>query len=482
MRNVDPDDLDRLARLLDGKGGVQDGLDEAFTRASRLGVSGKLTAVKPLRSWVTDTAPDLRKRAAIARLEDGDPDAGLRWAGFDVKDIVRAGIYAKAPGILLIANAVATSGDAKAEAFRRKPRESLDDWVDRLRAHGIADSIPALKPYEEEIKEILGAVGDVTSTVHHGGLAAFHGVNTTKVLVGNSLAEGALNSWKLKAADVMVRLHGRYSWAPTRLADWGNSLARWRPPVRSLTAPGTWLPGKLASAFSGSAAYQDASRVPFVASQASVRVGEAFDELRRSRLMNSRTLLGMTGNRLINGLVGSDKIARMYGGFSHSGQEVTRAGNASYWKVAKNAFADNRLVGKGRLTSAVRGLKTAAKMGGALRGAGIISGVYSTLSSGVNVYVQGNPRKAFEEKGAGYVADVAEVGFNASLTLATVAPNPVTLGAVAVTGGIYAGAKVVEHWGDIKKGAKKAREWVGGKAGDLGKAVAKSKVNPMNWF
>ena len=87
MRNVNPDDLDQLAKLLDGRGGVQDKVDEAFTRASRLGVTSKLTTLKPLSGWVKDTAPDLRKRAVYARLESGDPQAGLMWAGFSAKEI-----------------------------------------------------------------------------------------------------------------------------------------------------------------------------------------------------------------------------------------------------------------------------------------------------------------------------------------------------------------------------------------------------------
>lgn len=89
VRTVNPQDLEQLAKLLDGRGGLQDKLDEAFTRASSLGVTSKLTTLRPLRSWATDTAPDLRKRATFARLEDGDPEAGLRWAGFTDKELAR---------------------------------------------------------------------------------------------------------------------------------------------------------------------------------------------------------------------------------------------------------------------------------------------------------------------------------------------------------------------------------------------------------
>ncbi|WP_251681449.1 MULTISPECIES: hypothetical protein [unclassified Streptomyces] len=81
-RLVNPKDLEQLAKLLDGRGGVADKLDEAFTRASSLGVTSQLGSLRPMRTWASDTGPELRKKAAYARLEDGDPLAGLLLAGF----------------------------------------------------------------------------------------------------------------------------------------------------------------------------------------------------------------------------------------------------------------------------------------------------------------------------------------------------------------------------------------------------------------
>jgi hypothetical protein len=71
-----------------------------------------------------------------------------------------------------------------------------------------------------------------------------------------------------------------------------------------------------------------------------------------------------------------------------------------------------------------------------------------------NLVAQGNPVDAWNEadgaqEKAGYAADWVEVGFNASLTAAMVAPSPWTLGAAAVTGIVWGGLKVVEHWDDI---------------------------------
>jgi hypothetical protein len=44
--------------------------------------------------------------------------------------------------------------------------------------------------------------------------------------------------------------------------------------------------------------------------------------------------------------------------------------------------------------------------------------------------------KEWEKSKAGYLANYAEVGFNASLTAAMVAPNPVTIGHLAPTAAV----------------------------------------------
>lgn len=143
--------------------------------------------------------------------------------------------------------------------------------------------------------------------------------------------------------------------------------------------------------------------------------------------------------------------------------------------------------------AADEGLGAAARTSGLLRGAGIVGGVVSTGVSAANVIAQGNPADAFRENGAAYVADVAEVGFNASLTAAMIAPNPVTIGATVVTGVVYAGAEIVANWDDIveaggdavdlaRRGAHAAGDAVGAgldAAADLAKDAA-SFLNPFD--
>ncbi|MER7968060.1 MULTISPECIES: PE-PGRS family protein [unclassified Streptomyces] len=470
MRSVNPDDLDQLARLLDGKGGVRDNLDEAFSRASRLGVSSRLTSLKPLRSWVSDTGPDLRKRAAIARLESGDPEAGVLWAGFSGKEI---DAFLKehegeglSPDEILLANSVAASDDPKADAFKRKSNESLNDWISRIKAHAL-EQIPGLKPHASTIMTVIDLYGDWKSVNATTATVTIQGAALTKVLVGNSFKEGLLRTWKTR---IGVTLRG----SDNNLLRWsGTKLIKYTPKIRSLGAPGSWFPSKLG---------QWAQTVPGTKAKVAEWTGKGYDVIRGLKFMKSPIWKGVSANKAIDFIVGSDTLAARYGGLTHSGQAVTRAGNANLLRTSGNIYSKARDLGFSRTASVTKGLAGAGKVAGFLRGAGIAGSAASTVFSAANVVAQGNPVKAFQRNGAGYVADVAEVGFNASMTAAMIAPNPVTIGLAVGFGAVYAGAKVVEHWDDIKKGAGKAADWVGDKAKDLGKSIAKSKANPMNWF
>ncbi|MER5563797.1 PE-PGRS family protein [Streptomyces sp. NPDC001571] len=476
-RSADPEQLEHLAKLIDGRGGVQDKVDEAFTRASRLGVTSKLSSLGPLRTWLKDTGPDLRKRAIFARLEDGDPEAGLRWAGFSPEDIKKYAGDGITPDSILLANSLAASEDKHAYEFKRQPNESLNDWIQRIEAHAIT-RIPGLHPHEQTVDTLLGLFGDWTSVTAATAVVTLQGSSLTKVLVGNSLKRGVFRGWKTQIGAAMRASDNRW------LQKGGTSLIKWSPKIRSLSAPGSWLPGQLGNIFSRSSLYQHVASVPGTAGVRGDLFGDAWNAFRSSSLMQR-----VSADGIIDFFVGSDKLAKSYGGFTHSGQAVARAGNASLVKVFTKASNMQRFANSVPTTaegaSAFRtGLGAAARTAGFLRGAGIVGGVASTGLSAANVISQGNPVKAFKRGGAGYVADVAEVGFNASMTAAMVAPNPVTIGLAVGTGIVYGGAKVVEHWDDIKDGAGKAAHWAGEKAKGLkdgAKSLAK-KANPMNWF
>ncbi|WP_322769867.1 hypothetical protein [Frankia sp. Cr1] len=120
--------------------------------------------------------------------------------------------------------------------------------------------------------------------------------------------------------------------------------------------------------------------------------------------------------------------------------------------------------------------------GGIWRYGGAAGGVTATGMSVLNVASQGNPIDAYRANGAGYVADLAETGFNASFTAMMVCPNPVTVGATVVTGVAWAGLQAYDHWDDITGAVSHAPD-LAGKAIDAGAtAVAHSARKVGSWL
>jgi hypothetical protein len=72
---------------------------------------------------------------------------------------------------------------------------------------------------------------------------------------------------------------------------------------------------------------------------------------------------------------------------------------------------------------------------------------------------QGNPVDAFQREGAGYVADVGRTAFSASSTAFLIAPNPVTGGAVLVSGAVWLGAEAWDHREEIVDAVTDAADW-----------------------
>ncbi|MFI6087249.1 PE-PGRS family protein [Streptomyces sp. NPDC051218] len=457
FRTANAEDLEQLSKLVDGRGGVEERLNEAFTRAAQLGVSGHLSSLKPMSSWSRSQGKDLRRRATILRLENGDPMAGLLWAGFTMKDLEKYKGEGIKPETLLLANSVAASDDPNAKDLTRQPGEKLGDWVARLEAHALA-KIPGLEPHEESLTGMIKFGSDAFNVAAAAQVVAASGLSGTKVLLGNAVKTGKLGPmkdalatrWTAAGSNPILR------WA-------GTKLGSYNPPIRSLAAPGSWFPGQLGNMASRSQAYQRVANVPLSSGFIGDRWGGGWDKLRARGFMNAK-MLGFTPNQAINFFAGSDDMARAYGGLTHSGQAVTRAGQASLLTVGKAG-----------------GFGAAAKTAGLWRGAGIVGSAGATAFSVANIATMDHG-KEWKKSKAGYLANYAEVGFNATLTAAMVAPNPVTIGLAVGTGIVYGGLKVVEHWDDIKEGAGEAADWVGDKAGDFADGAKKlgSALNPFD--
>ncbi|WP_405395100.1 PE-PGRS family protein [Streptomyces gougerotii] len=460
FRMANPEDLEHLAKLLDGRGGLEERLDEAFTRASQLGVSGHLTALKPMRPWARDQARDLRMRALRLRLENGDPTAGLLMAGATREDLEKAGPQIS-PETCLLANSVAASDDPEAEGLARRKGEMFGDWIVRLEAHALL-KIPGLEIHEKTLAEMISAGSDALNVAAATQTAVGSGFSLANVQWGNSVKTGRIRPMKAGLeASWLARDRSPF------LRRAGLILQKYDPPIRSLSAPGSWLPGQLGNMAGRSSLYQTTANVPFASGVLADRWGRGLDTARRNRLMNTR-FLRFTPNQALNFFVGSDEIAKLHGGTTHSGQAVSRAGQASLLKVGRSG-----------------GFRAAVKTAGLWRRAGVAGSLTATGFSVANIVTMDHG-KEWKKSTAGYLANYAEAGFNASLTAATVAPNPVTIGLAVGTGIVYGGLKVVERWDGVKEGAGRVGEWAAEKLDDAteglvdGAKKISSALNPFD--
>ncbi|MFH8500277.1 hypothetical protein [Streptomyces coeruleorubidus] len=384
-RVVNPQDLEQLAKLLDGRGGVGDKLSEAFTRASALGVSSKLTAIRPMHSWVSDTAPELRKKAAYARLEDGDPLAGLLLAGFTPEQLKNKDLP---PDVLLVANATAADGELDDDWLKKKDGETLDDWLVRVQG----DAVTQLTGNEKLGKTVATYI------------------------------EGAAN------------LSAFFTSSTTALAG-GWSLNKYFKTSKVLNAPGT-LTSRLINGH-----WDKLSRIP------------------RAGSWLTRVPTGV--------LAGSDEAAMLAGYMRNGSFYMPTSSEANLLRVAQRG-----------------GLANAAKAAGWLRGAGIVGSVATTAWGVANLATMDHG-KAWKEDKAKYLSNWTGTAFNASLTLAMVAPTPLTVGLAVGTGVAYAGTLLWDNGDKIVEGAKEAADWVGDKAEKAGEAIsdgAKKLGSALNPF
>lgn len=94
----------------------------------------------------------------------------------------------------------------------------------------------------------------------------------------------------------------------------------------------------------------------------------------------------------------------------------------------------------------------------------------AALSLGLDIWhlvELGNPIDAFNADPGSYSSDVAKTLFDASLLALFVAPNPWTAGAVVVTGLIWAGTEIWDHWPEITAGFNDAVDWTTEQIGNL---------------
>ncbi|MFE2584702.1 mucin-2 [Streptomyces sp. NPDC059378] len=386
-RMGNPSDIEHLAKLLDGRGNLRDRLDEAFTRATNLGVRDKLSSLKPMMHWTDDTAIDLRRRAAILRAEDGDPRAAALYAGFKPEDVKGATLP---PEAMLIANASVAGGDKFDAAWlKRKPGETYQDWLQRIPGDAVAKISG-----NENLGEVVGDYINITA-----------------------LASTVPGAFKMAASGTMHLI--KYFKNGTFLKAPGTTLAQ----ILKGRAP-SYIPARIARLGAGIGA--------------------------------------RTPSSILSALGGSDSLAQIHGG-------KLWAWEANILKVGKNVGAASRVAGASRFGAFASGAGAALRTAGWWRAAGIGGSIVATGVGAFDVWQEGNPVDAFKRDKAGYVAKVSGVAFNASLTAAMIAPNPVTIGAAVVTGAVYGVATIVDNWDTVKKFPGKVADagaWAGKKIGE----------------
>lgn len=117
------------------------------------------------------------------------------------------------------------------------------------------------------------------------------------------------------------------------------------------------------------------------------------------------------------------------------------------------------LLGKAGAADAAGWLGDASKATPWFRGLGIAGGAVSTGLDGYQLVSKygWNPVTGVQKGGADYVAQFGKTAFSASTTAFLVAPNPVTGGAVVVSGAVWLGAEGWKH----REAIVHAAEWTG---------------------
>ncbi len=477
---VDREVLAATAVALDGLAGDVPGL---LSRATALDARYALAGLTGAEQWAADTGRDLRARIGIIDAAEG---ASPTFAGISMSHeqaLAIAGQEMSVDAAVLAAQ----QADAGQDAWATQDPANLDEWFEQMQARAVdkltglddAGLSTALVNAYSEVQGFIhagqGTVAGVVALVRTGGPALAHWLAQRQlptVLTWVAARNPSAANWLASAVDAAESYYLR-------------SRVQFRAPntfVPNLTQGLLLRTAGIVEDFDGWVARLAAQTQRFAAP------GQAPAPTRLAQLLQSAR-----GQQVTSWV--SRTLAT-----TDAGALLTRAatlGNNVFGRPWTNPVTGQVFVrGGGNLVTIARtsGVGTMARTAGALRMLGVVGSGVATVDGVVGLVNNHDEHREAWASGdagqrAGVVADYAEVGFNASMTAALICPNPVTWGAVAVTGVVWAGASVVEHWDDIERGVGEAAEWVGDRAsdaadwvGDRLDDVKESPVNPMNWF
>jgi len=462
-----------------------------LTAADGLGVGGEVGQLRAAPTWASETAIDLRARIGLVeRMERGDTDFTSFTVTPEMLRQMAGGSMPVDEQLYTLEAADVAKGEGEQGLLDWDGSQNFSDWIEKVEARALSH-LPLLDDKGHLIEQGIHAFDEYQDLLKAGGMA--------------SLA--VTNLGKTQAYSLLFKLTSRWGEAGATALE-GRSMAlqaEWlRKGIaavdsfylggkRTLFAPGTtmpWLKAQAVKYILKSQTFEDALAAARTATNArgNATLG--------AKILDS-PFIKANMDRLVDiaKAPAAGRIANITGNIFGRPWTTTVAteGGVETVVVARNATNLLRVAG-------ADGVMASLKVAGGLRVLGVAGGAFATVDSGIGLYhsiSSGELARNWSEGGthgrAKVIGDIAEVGFNASLTAAMIAPNPVTWGAVAVTGVIYGGARLVEHWDDVTDAVSDAADWTGDRISDAAdavgdtigdgiEAVKDSKLNPGNWF
>ncbi|MFE4060147.1 hypothetical protein ACFXP3_28275 [Streptomyces sp. NPDC059096] len=375
-------------------------------------------------------------------------------------DAIAAGMKVSAQGDVSYDYDTLTAGEKN--ALRHDPdyltsvRKSEESW-----AKLIKDRVKAVQEFDQEIKKALMAAAEGTT----GG----NGFNRDAMGTLEDPGSGTqmnLNAWKMRGDetlnDYLLRVQGQLATRITGSEQFGNLLKSYLSGSTTLIGFATAAGVSLGTGISLAKHFKDPTRILNAPGTFKARLLQQGG----TRLLSAGGLLNRLPSGAINAIAGSDEAA-MLGGYMKNGTFfMPAASEANLLTVAKNG-----------------GLANAAKAAGAMRGLGVVGSAGATVWGVANLATYDSEK--ISKDPAKFASDLTGTAFNGSLTMAMVAPTPVTVGLAVGTGIAYGGALIWDNHEAIGKGIGKATEWAGDAAGEVGSKIssgAKSVGKFLNPF
>lgn len=455
-----------------------------FARASGLGARVDMAGLNGADQWALDTTRDLQARIGVLeQMAQADPT----FAGVHMTPQQALEVAGQSMRVEDAALALEVSG-TPADAWEGDPA-NLSEWFEDLEAKALqkltgmsdAEQAERLVAAYNDVQNLVTASAAVTATVSQIVLKG--GAGLSRWLAQRGIVEPALNS---------LVASGRVD-----LANWLSGAlnvvdSNYINGKIQFTRPGSFVPNTTQKVLLRAASTIEDFDAWVLRTSSAVKPytlpGGTPEPTLVAAMLKSRP--GVSATTWISSMLENEKVGQLV-------QRAATWGNNIFgrpWTNTVTGVTYGRGAGNLFTIANQSGLRTMASSAGALRILGVAGSAFATADGVVglvNNFDENN--KLWEEGGtqgkAHVIGEYAETAFNASMTAALIAPNPVTLGLVAVTGLVWAGAEVVEHWDDITGAVSDAADWVGDTAdkaadwaGDRLDDVKDSDLNPMNWF